>query len=309
MPDELAPAYLISGDDDFLAEEALRSLLGSAGDHSVAEFPATDGVRGVIEAARTPSVFGDRRILLMRDAHELPADEARSLIDYLEQPSEDATVILMSTKKLAKVASAIKKVGQVIEASKGRRSDLFGWLRAEAKKRELAPSGDALGALVEAVGEERMALAHALDELKLSLADGRRFGEDDVKKQFQRRSGGRLFGFIDAVATRRLGEALESLHHLMASGESPQSVYWVLTRHFRMLLAADASASTVAKSLGIQTWRAEKLVKQARAFEEAELIDAYRTLVKADHKMKTSVEPESLTLERAVVEIAGAARR
>jgi DNA polymerase-3 subunit delta len=305
MTETLSACYLIVGDDPFLIEEATKSVLSGTTDLSISEFESEHEVSSIIQAARTPSMFGDRRILLLRHAESLTAAEQREIVAYLEDPAPDATLVLVSSKKLPKLAEATKKVGRVIEAAKGRRSDLFGWLRSEAKKKGLNATGDALGALVETVGEERMALANALDELKLALGSGSRFDDGHVRKQFSGQTNVKIFGFIDAVANRQLGSALEMLHRLVSSGESPQGVYWMLTRHFRMLLAAGGSSGSVAKALGIPAWRAEKLVKQARGFTEQELIAAYQALAAADHNMKTSHEPELLTLERAVVKIAG----
>ena len=48
-------------------------------------------------------------------------------------------------------------------------------------------------------------------------------------------------------------------------------------------------------------WLAEKLCRQARGFGQEALIEAYQVLAEADLKVKSSEEPEGLTLERAVV--------
>jgi len=53
--------------------------------------------------------------------------------------------------------------------------------------------------------------------------------------------------------------------------------------------------------LGKPDWLAEKLCRQARGFGQEALIEAYQVLAEADLKVKSSEEPEGLTLERAVV--------
>ncbi len=112
----------------------------------------------------------------------------------------------------------------------------------------------------------------------------------------------KLFGFIDAVAQKQGAAALEAMHYLMAQGEAPSMLFWNLTRHFRQLLeAAESSPKLVAKSLGKPEWLAEKLCRQARGFGVEALVEAYQVLADADLKVKSSEEPEGLTLERAVV--------
>lgn len=305
MTTRLAPAYLVVGDDPYLAGEAVEQILGETSHLSVAEFGPASEPGEILQALRTPSMFGDRRVVVIRDADQFGSGVLAEIVSCLEDPSPDVAAILLSSKPLAKVAAAVKKVGRVIEAGKGKRTDLFGWLRGQAKARNLKVGGDGLGALVEAVGEERMALAHALDELALALGRGATLGPQEVRRQFAGRAETKLFGFVDAVAARETGPALESLHFLLLHGESPQAIFWALARHFRMLLVADGAPAKVAQELGIQPWRAEKLLRQARGFVPGELSRAYRALAEADRKMKASEEPEELTLERTVVAITG----
>lgn len=306
MTESLVAAYFVVGDDAYLTSEALEGILAGVDELALSEFGPESDPSEIFQALDTPSMFGGRRVVIVRGVHEMPADVHRRVIAYLENPSVSASLVLVSAKPLAKIAAAARKVGRVIETGKGKRTDLFGWLREEAKARGLKISGDAMGALVEAVGEERMALVQAIDELALAMEEGTRLGPEEVRRQFQRRGDAKVFGFVDAVAARQTGAALEALHRLLRRGEAPQALFWTLLRHFKMLLLAiDAAPSSVAGDLGIPSWRAEKLVRQAANFSTPELLAAYQVLAGADRKMKKSEEPEELTLERAVVAIAG----
>lgn len=300
------PAYLIVGDDPYLVSEALSEVLEGIGELSVEEFDPGGDAGLILQALASSSMFGGRRAVVVRSLDEFPAEVHRQLASYLEDPNPDCLLVLVSRKSLPGVGPAVRKAGHVVEAGKGGRNELFGWLRKKAADSGLKASGDAVGALVEAVGEERLALAQALEELALALGGGGRLGVEEVRRQFQGRADTRVFAFVDSVASRRRGPALEALHRLLRQGEAPQALFWMLARHFRMLLlAGDGAPARVAQSLGIPAWRAEKLVRQAGTFSQEELIRAYQTLALADHRMKTGEEPEGLTLERAVVSITG----
>lgn len=302
---EFLPAYLVTGDDPHLADVAVAKLLDGVGETSINEFGPTDDLELILQALLTPSMFDDRRIVVVREVDKLPAESQRELTRYLESPAADATLVLIGAKLSSQMLSAGRKTGHVVDAAKGKRSELLVWLKHQMVAKGLAPGGDALNALVEAVGEQRMALSQAVDELSLAIPKGGRVTAKQVSRQFQGRADVKLFGFIDAVADRQGAAALQSLHHLLGQGESVQMLFWTLTRHFRMLLvAADQPAAQVGKDLGIQPWRAEKLVKQARGFKPGALLKAYQMLAEADVKMKKSEEPEALTLEKAVVAIA-----
>lgn len=300
------PVYLVAGDDPHLAEVAVRKLVEGVGESSINEFGPADEPDRILQALTTPAMFEDRRIVIVRDVDRLSAQGQRELIGYLQSPSAGTTLIAIGAKPSSQMILAGRKSGHVIDVAKGKRSDLLVWLKQQLAAAGFNASGDVLNVLVEAVGEQRLALVQAVQELVSAVPGGGRITAKQVSRQFQGRADARLFGFIDAVAERQSALALQTLHHLVAQGESVQLLFWSLTRHFRMLLVAmDKPVSQVGKDLGLAPWRAEKLVRQARSFKPGALVSAYQTLAQADVKMKKSGEPESLTLERAVVAISG----
>lgn len=300
-------AYLLVGDDPHLSAVALSKLLEGVEEASVNQFGPDDEFERIVEAVHTPPMFADRRTVVIFDVDRFQAEPQRQIIRYLEDPPPGVTLVIMGAKLPPRMMAAARKSGHVIDTARGRRSDLLAWLRQRVSAAGLHVSGNALGTLVDVVGDQRLALAQAVEELSLAVPPGTRLGSDQISRQFRGRADVKLFGFVDLAAGRQAGAALESLHYLIARGEPPQMLFWALSRHFRMLLqASGASASQVAGKLGLPEWRAEKLVRQARGFSEEALVRAYRALAEADLKMKTSQEPEVLALERAVVAIAGA---
>ena len=305
MTDGIAPAYLIVGDDAFLVEEARNEIVSRVGEISVDEFGPEDDLREILQALGTAPMFADRRVVVVNELASMPADSHREIAAYLEEPNPSVVLILISEKPVAKIGAAVRKVGRQVDATRGRRNELISWAREHAKSKGLKVSGETAAALIDAVGEDRMAVAQAIEEMVLANPDGA-VATAQVQRQFQGRAEAKLFGFVDAVASRQPATALDLLHRLFQQGEPPQSLFWMLTRHFRMLLAAhDLRSRQIEEMLGLPRWRAEKLARQAKGFSEEELSAAYQLLGDADRRMKRSEEPEELTLERAVVEIAG----
>lgn len=299
-------AFLIVGDDHHLVSEELHKLLERAAPLGIDEFDSEADPKMIVQALGTSSMFGETRTVLVRGLDAMPADSQKILAEYLDEAPGGSTLIMIAARPVPRLAAAVKKVGRIIEAAKGRRSDLFNWLAAESKAKGVKLTGDAMGVLIESVGESAGALAAALEELSLAHAPGARLGPREVGRQFQHRPGAKLFAFVDAVAERRPGEALDALGRLTAQGEAPQMLLWNLHRHFRMMLAAQGdSPAEAARKLSIQPWRAEKLVRQARRFSGAELARALCVLAEADWRMKKSEEPEAVTLERSVVAMCG----
>lgn len=299
--------YVVVGDDPHLTEVAVGKLLTGLSETSINQFGPADELDRVLQAVATPSMFDERRTVVVREVEKLPADSQRRLIAVLESPPPDCTLVLVGSKMPAQMVAAARRSGHVIEVEKGKRRDLFPWVKQQAAAKGLHITGEAMNALLDVVGEQRLALSQALEELSLAKPPGSRITPADISGQFSGRADVKLFGFIDAVAQKQAAVALEALSYLMTQGEPPTMLFWNLARHFRqMLVAAESSPKQVARTLGMPEWRAEKLVRQARGYGLEALVDAYQMLAAADLKMKNSEEPEGLTLERLVVGLSGA---
>jgi DNA polymerase III subunit delta len=298
------PAVLVVGDDPYLVSEAVSKALAGIDHLSVEEVSPQEDRARVLQALESTSLFGGRRAVVVRGVDEAPAEVQRSFLAYLKDPNPDCLLVLTTSKSLSGLAEAVRKVGHVVEAARGKRNDLFGWLRDKARELDLRTSGDSMGVLLEAVGEERMALAQALEELSLALGPGGRVTPDAVRRQFKGRGQVNMFGFLDAAATGQTGIALQGLRRLLEQGESAQAILNAVARHFRsMMEVGEGPAGRVAKEMGMHPFRAEKLVKQATAYSPPALAQCYREIAAADRRTKAGEEAEELALERAVVAV------
>jgi DNA polymerase-3 subunit delta len=305
VTDRQVLAHLVVGDDPYLVNEAVSKALAGIDPLSIEEIgPAEDRSR-VARALESTTIFGGRRAVVVRGVDEAPAELARGLGAYLQDPNPDCLLVLTSTRPMAALAEAVRKVGHVADAGKGKRNDLFTWVREKARELGLRPTGEGMGALIETVGEERMALAQALQELALALGAGGRIGPEEVARQFQGRAQVSTFAFLDAVATGQTGLALQALRRLLDQGESPQVLLAALARHVRSLIeVGEGPAAKVAQALGMHPFRAEKLVRQAAGFPQPALAQAYREIAAADRRTKSGDERDDLALEHAVVAVA-----
>src|SRR5438445_913458 len=138
------PAVFVVGDDPYLSSEAVTKALAGIDQLSVEELPAGEDRARLLQALESTSLFGGRRAVVVRGVDEAPAEVQRSLIAYLQDPNPDCLLVVTSSKPLAALAEAVRKVGHVVEAGKGRRNDLFAWLREKAKELGLRTSGDAM---------------------------------------------------------------------------------------------------------------------------------------------------------------------
>lgn len=302
-------AVLILGDDAYLVSEALAKALAGIDPLSVEELNGAEDGDRVLSALESTSLFGGRRAVVVRSVDESGADLPRRLAAYLKDPNPDCLLILTSAKPLAALAEAVRKAGHVVEAAKGRRQDVFLWLRDKSRERGLRLTGDAPNALLESVGEERMALAQALEELSLALGPNANVTREAVARQFQGRTQSSAFAFLDAVTTGQTGTALVAMRQLVDHGEAPQALLGMLTRQLRLMIeVGNGPPAKVAKALGLHPFRAEKLVKFAAGYSPPALALAFREVADADRRLKAGEESDELALERAVIAVSGLRR-
>jgi DNA polymerase-3 subunit delta len=301
------PVYLVVG-EAFLAEEVLDRIRSEEGADplSEAEFDAKVEPAAVIEALTTSSLLGGRRLVIVREADGINKETAEALAAYLEHPSEDSSLVLIASGR-TKLDPIVKKIGAVValDPPKGRR--LASWVRERGRAHRLKIDDRAAWALIDSVGNDLRELDGALEQLVTGLGEDARIGPAEVRAAFPRLADERIYVFTDAVGERKLPIAMIALRRLLDQGEEPLVIFGALAAHIRRLLRirrhVESGSRVVADALGMPEWRAERMLKQARAYKEEELIDAMETLAGADVDIKGEFPSPEGALERAVVRI------
>jgi DNA polymerase-3 subunit delta len=260
----------------------------------------------LVEALETASLLGDRRLVVIRDAQDLKKEHAEALSAYLESPSPSSVLVLVAAGR-TKLDAAVRANGSVValEAPRGRR--LISWLRERARARGLKLDEKSAWALVDAVGNELRDLDGALEQLATGIGPEGSVDVPTVRSMFARLADERIYAFTDAVGDRRLPLATSTLRRLLDQGDEPLVLFGALVAHVRRLLRArryvDQGARVVGDALGLPTWRAERIQRQARSFTEDELVASMDVLAETDVEMKGDFPSPEGALERAVIRI------
>ena len=80
--------YLILGSESALADRAVAKLLIQLKDEKaeITSLFAAETIIGDISDALAPSLFSERRALIIRDLQDLPEDNREEIVRYLESP-------------------------------------------------------------------------------------------------------------------------------------------------------------------------------------------------------------------------------
>ena len=242
------PFYLILGSEAALADRALNKVLAQLKEEKaeITTIFAGDALLGDIADALAPSLFSERRALIIRDLQDLPDEAKDELTRYLGEPDANTTVVfihkggvkgkaLLDAIKKAKpetiACDALKK-----EAEKeGFVRDLFLDLGRKA-------SPAAVKALVGALGGDLRELQQAASQIALDAPAGV-IDEEMVDKFHQGRVETTGFDVADATLEGNLPVALVCLRSALETGTDPVMVTSAIASSIRSLAKVSGAAN------------------------------------------------------------------
>ncbi len=282
------------GEDPFLLRLAALEIFGHGVQPREIEASAWQG--GETADLSTPSLFGERRALLVTDARHLPEVAARELAAYLASPAPDALLVLSATvgeraRVPAGLVKLVQPVGEVREV-KVARKDLPGWVARRAKAKALELAADAASAMVERLGEDPAALDQALDQLG-SAFPGSRVTRELVAEQFRGLGDQHVWDLCDRAFARDLPGSMRSLATLLQSGEDALPILGGIASRLRDLVRVRSlpdrmPPGDLARAAGLRfEWQARRYRESARRFSMEELVDIHERVVEADRALKS----------------------
>ena len=305
-----APVVLLWGEDGFLLREAALEALG---DVQPVEVDAAQWQGGETSDLTTPSLFGERRALLVSNAKALPEQGIRELARYLESPDPHSPLILSAVvgeraKAPASLVKLVQGVGTVTEV-KLQRKDLGSWLirRARTKELNLAPEGATT--LVETLGEDPAVLDQALDQLAAAFP-GERVTREVVVAQFRGLGDQHIWDLCDKAFAKDLAGAIRSMRTLLEAGEAGLLILGGITSRLRDLMRVKAlperlSPAEAARQAGLRfDWQVRRYREQARRFSMEELAALHERVAWADRALKSGAT-DDVVLPMIVAAIAG----
>lgn len=305
------PAVLLLwGEDPFLLRDA---ALEAFGDLQPREVDASEWEGGETSDLSTPSLFGERRGLLVGECKSLPDQATKELKRYLAAPAPDALLVLLVRvgprgKPAAALMKMVEPVGEIREVAIGRK-ELASWVVARGKRKDIVVTPPAAQALVHALGEEAAELDQAVTQLGDAFP-GVKITPDLVAQQFRGLGEQKVWDLCDRAFERNLPASIRSMRSLLTSREEPIMILGGISARVRDLLKVRSLPDgtpppEVARATGIgPDWRARRYQEQARRFSMPELIGIHEALLVADRELKTGADGE-IVLSMLVTRIAG----
>jgi DNA polymerase-3 subunit delta len=297
--------YLVKGGDASLVAQAAHALterLVNGGDPSlmIEEFggPGVDqfDIGAVIDACTTPPFLVAHRVVVVREAGQLTASDAKRLVAYLAEPLESTALVLVGGGGTVpqSLTKAVSSAGEVVDTSVGTGKARSQWLADHLKGGPVRLDAPATVRLSGHLGDDMGRLAGLLDTLAAAYGMGATVTLDDLEPFLGEAGSLAPWDLTDAIDAGDAAKALGVLHRMLTAGEShPLVVMSVLHRHYRQMLRLDGSGVTspeqAAEVLGLRSpFPAKKALAQSWKLGTARIARAIQLLAEADLDVRGS---------------------
>jgi DNA polymerase-3 subunit delta len=335
--------YVVTGDDPVLQAEALDQLLAELvgdDDPSLAveeltvpgraapgegESDAPTGAPGraevvatALNAAQSPPFMTARRVVVLREGGNLSKQDAEPLIEYLEDPMDTTTLVLVvgggrPPKSLTDALRAAEAV------SVGPASERTGDVLAQQLEDDgIALEPEAAKLVASHLGEDAGRVPQLVELLTSAFGSGATLDAADVEPYLG--DAGSVPGYLltNAIEAGDMAGALETLRRMLtATGPGqprpmhPLQVMGMLHSYYRRVARLDdpdiGSPRDAVAALGgrIKEYPARKALEAARALGREGLRQAYDYLFAADLDIKGArAIPEDGVMEVLVARLA-----
>ncbi len=303
---------LIQGAESVLADRAISEILSKSEGAVVTQLDSNEIELGTITDSLAPSLFGDARIVVIREIQELTQEEAEEVSSYLENSDEGVHLVLWHKGgvKGKALLDKIKKASPEIisvEAIK-KDGDKADFVKSEFARHGRKVSSAAIQALVDSLGSDMRELAGACSQLAADVEASKTVDEKDVEKFQQGRIETTGYDVADAVLEGKVESALISLRQALATGVDPILIVSALASSIRTMakvssLPRNSNSYQAASSLGFPPWQIDKARRQLSGWTPASLSAAVIALADCDSDIKGASADPIYALERTVLAI------
>jgi DNA polymerase-3 subunit delta len=312
----LKDIYLLLGSEAALADRALGKLLAELKQEraEITTLFAGEVSVGEISDALSPSLFSERRALILRDLQDLAEEAKNEITRYLD--ATDATLTLVLVHKGGVKGKAlldqIKKAKPEIIACEP--------LKKESEKEEFVrnlfldlgrkASPAAVNALVNATGTDLRELSAAVSQLASDSPAGL-IEESHVNKYHQGKVETTGFDVADKVMEGNLPESLITLRHAITTGTDPVMITSAIASSLRGIAKVSGSnrgqkSFELAGELGMAPWQIDKARRQLNGWNANTLTAAVAAIAKCDAQVKGGASDPIYALEQALTRICAA---
>ena len=264
---------------------------------------SADTLADVLVELTTLPFLAPRRAVLVRNADEFVEQNRKGLEEYLQSPSQTASLVLMVSKwvKTHRLSKLVAQMGTVADCSVDPKDNLLGTLKKLVSQRGKSISPAAASALLESTGKDLAAIDSEVEKLALYAHSRGEISIEDVRAITT--SGQHIsdWALQNAVTAGNVPDALEALGASLDVRGNEFRLLGSLAMHIRRAIKGQSAALVGEDPAGVLPFNMPFRAKQEFLNLLRRRSDA-RRLIAADLALKSGAKPPG-TLAELIVAI------
>lgn len=246
LQDQLAPVYLVFGDDPFLVAEACDNIRQAAKSQGFDERKRLVQDKdfdwhALVESSQTLSLFSSQQLIeLELPELKLGRDGGKALTDFSAQQAPDQILLLFGpqlkkAQKDSKWFKTLTQKGVFVPVYTPSLAQLPNYIRGRAQQLELRLSQDAVQLLASLYEGNLLALQQSLEKLQLlylnqNNAQSSELNAEQVQTMVEDNSRYDLFALQDAILSQDYAAFVHCMQRLLETGTDIVLIHWLLVR-------------------------------------------------------------------------------
>lgn len=302
LQQQLAPVYLLSGDEPFLIQEAADSIRATAREQQYSERLILHVDSGfswqeLLDSASNLSLFAEQRIIELRLRSSKIGDQGSKAIQHYCGHCLQDNLLMITAPRLdkasqnAKWVKAIDQVGTLVQFWPVPAGELPRWLQARLAAQGLSADQEALQTIAELVEGNLLAAAQEVDKLALLSPDGR-ITAAMVSEAVGNSSRYTVYNLIDLALAGDARGALRVLSGLQSESNDAGLISWALSREIhaldqaRCMQSQGQSSDNISRSLKIFGARKALFQRALKRLPESAIRHLLALSIRIDHACK-----------------------
>lgn len=286
----------------FLAEDALKKIKAKVFEDSLADFNLDTFYGGEVEiedlgaALETLPMMGQKRLVILKDAHLLKAAQLEKIADYVSVPIDTTIFVAVfeSVDQRKKIFKDLFKKMTVIEFPEVSDRFIPSWIDRIAKAYGKTIAPPVANALQNLVGNRLIDLNNEINKLSLFIGEKKEIENQDIEAVVSKYRMDSVFELTNAIAAKQTEKALKIQKYLLDQGESEVGILAMVTRHMRILLLTQEALQkrmngpALSSYVGVPPYFVSQYVQNSKDWPYNKLTKAYQKLLETDRNLKSS---------------------
>lgn len=307
--------YLLFGEERYLRRQyrdRLKTALCREGDTMNTHFYEGKDVNvgEIIDLAETLPFFADRRVIFIDNSGLFKAGGER-MAQYLTEANETTCFVFTESEidKRCKLFKTVQSKGCVVEFAVQDEATLKRWVAGVLKKEGKRVTESTVNLFLLKTGTDMDNIYMELEKLVCYCMDRDVVEAADVEAVCTNRVSNHIFDMINAIADRKLPEAMRLYYDLLALKEPPMRILFLIARQCNMLLqvkemkAKGFDNKTMGSKIGLPPFVVGKYVTQASRFKTPDLKNAVKKCVEAEESVKTGKLNDMMSVEILIMSV------